>query len=151
MGRVMLKCEWVLKRNCSLAPRQLIVAYLVLCAMSLSVALFFTAHGAWYVLGFSFLEMSAVGLAFVQYARHATDCERIALIDDCLQVELVQSERSQVLKLNARRTRIALPAARQGLIGLEADGLRIEVGRFLPELRRREFARELQLALAGGT
>jgi uncharacterized membrane protein len=140
--------EWTLSRNCSISPRQLALAYAALCFMSLSVAMAFTLRGAWYILGFAIVETSAVGWAFFLYARHAADREHIELIGDCLLVELVQVERVQQFRLESHRTRVDAPVSFDGLIGLEANGIRVEVGRFLTEKKRREFARELKRALA---
>lgn len=139
--------DWVLKRNCSLSPRQTLLAYAVLCAMSLLVASFFVAQGAWLVLGFAAIELLSVGVAFVLYARHATDREHIALNDDCLLVELIEVEKVMQFRLDPRRTRVEPPEGRD-LIGLQANGISVKVGRFLTERKRREFARELQRALA---
>jgi uncharacterized membrane protein len=140
--------EWVLKRNCSMTPRQLALAYSALCLMSLLVAIFFTLHGAWYILGFALIELSAVGGAFLLFARHATDREHIALMDNCLLVELIQVERVRQVRLEPRFTRVDPPESPGGLIGLEANGTRVEVGRFLTEWKRRELARDLRSALA---
>jgi len=141
--------EWILKQNCSISPRQLGVAYGGLCFASLLVAGFFTFHGAWYVLVFAMLELAGVAIAFLYFGRHASDHEHIALTEACLLVELVQAERTKQFRMDPRRTRVALPALRHELIGLEANGDRVEVGRFLPEMRRREFARELRRELGG--
>lgn len=143
--------EWVLKRNCSISPRQLVKAFAVLCTVSLMVATFFTLRGAWYVLWFAVIEMSAVGWAFFWFARHATDREHIALIDECLLVELTQMEQTRQFRLDKRRIRVEPPLSRDGLISLEANGTRVEVGRFLTEWRRREFAQELRSALASSS
>ncbi|MGH8807672.1 MAG: DUF2244 domain-containing protein [Noviherbaspirillum sp.] len=116
--------------------------------LSLLVATFFAAAGAWYILGFSVLELSVVGLAFFLYARHATDREHIALIDDCLLVEVVRVERVTQFRLDPRCTRVALPATPDGLVSIEANGTKVEVGRFLTERKRRELAWELRSALA---
>jgi uncharacterized membrane protein len=144
----MAKREWLLKRNCSISPRQLALVYAALCSVSLTVAILFTVRGAWYVLGFVILEMAAVGLAFVHFARHATDRERIALTDGCLLVELVQVERARQVRLNPHWTQVELPDAQHALIGLKASGTRVEVGRFLTEWKRREFAQELRRELS---
>lgn len=146
----MARREWVLSRNCSMSPRQLALAYAALCAASFTIATVFTLRGAWYILCYAILEMSAVGAAFFVYARHAADREHIALIDDQLVVELIQKERVREFRLDPRYTRVEPPVSRDGLIGLEASGTRVEVGRFLTEWKRREFARELRRALASG-
>ncbi|OGB23189.1 MAG: hypothetical protein A3I66_09340 [Burkholderiales bacterium RIFCSPLOWO2_02_FULL_57_36] len=140
--------EWLLKRNCSLSPRQLAFAYALLCLASFSVALAFALHGAWVVLAFSILEMAAVALAFLHYARHATDLEHIALTDGCLLVERVEAGRiRQSARLDPHWIRIALPKRTQDLINLEAGGVRIEVGRYVTVAKRREVAQELRREL----
>ena len=140
--------EWILKRNCSMTPRQLALAYSALCLASLTVAAFFTVHGAWYVLGFSLLELIAVGGAFLLFARHATDREHIALADNCLLVEVIEVEQVRQFRLDPRHTHVEPPANRNALVGLREHGTRVEVGRFLTEWKRRELARELNRALA---
>lgn len=139
--------EWILKRNCSIAPRQLFLAYGALCGVSLAIASFFTWRGAWYVLVFAVLEMLAVGAAFLLFARHATDRECIVLDQDCLLIELFEAEQSQQFKLNPRATRVEIPAAHNRLIAVEQYDTRVEIGRFLPALKRQQFARELRSAL----
>jgi len=115
---------------------------------SLLVAVYFAARGAWLVPVFSVLELTAVAVAFVYFGRHATDREHVALSDSGLLVELVQAERVRQFRMDPQRTRVALPTLRHGLIGLESNGARVEVGRFLTERRRREFARELNRELS---
>ncbi|HYC41351.1 MAG TPA: DUF2244 domain-containing protein [Noviherbaspirillum sp.] len=141
--------EWMLKRNCSMSPRQLGLAYLAVCTTSMLVAIFFAASGAWYVLGFALVEQFAVGIAFLLYARHATDREHIALEENCLLVEVIQVEHVRQFRLDPRLTRVEPPVSgSSGLVRLEANGTRVEIGRFLTEWKRRELARELQGALA---
>lgn len=139
--------EWVLKRNCSIAPRQLAMVYAALCSVSLTVAVWFTLRGAWYILGFAVLELAAVGLAFFHYGRHATDRERIVLSEDTLLIELIQAEQASPHRLNLRATRVELPDTQRGLIVVEAAGVSVEIGRFLTSWRRREFAMELAHAV----
>jgi uncharacterized membrane protein len=146
--------EWTLQRNCSMTPRQAARAYAVLCTLSLGVALaFLFLHGVWIVLAFSLLELGCVGLALLLYARHALDRERIALSEGCLLVECVQAEVCSHARLDPLWTRVLppaeLPAAnpRRALITLESRGVRVEVGRFVNEAKRRQVARELRQAL----
>lgn len=145
----MVTREWISKKNCSISPRQLAKAYMALCGASFLVASYFAVHGAWVVMVFAVLEMMALAAAFVYIGRHATDRELIALGDQGLVVELVQAEKISQYRMDPSRTRVALPALRHGLIGLEAEGDRIEVGRFLTEKKRQEFALELKSELIG--
>jgi uncharacterized membrane protein len=139
--------EWISRRNCSITPRQMLMAYGALCSVSFAVAGFFTWHGAWYVLCFALLEMAAVGAAFLLWARHATDRERVALDRDCLLIEVVEAEQARQFRLDPRRTRIEAPAAYHRLIRVEQHGTRVEIGRFHTASRRQQFARELRSAL----
>lgn len=141
--------EWILKKNCSISPRQLAKAYAALCVASFLVASYFVMQGAWLVMVFAILEMSAVAAAFLYFGRHATDREHIALSDAGLTVELVQAEKVLQHRMDPHRTRVTLPVLRHGLIGLEANGDRVEVGRFLTERKRKEFAQELSRELVG--
>lgn len=141
--------EWTLKKNCSISPRQLAQAYMALCVASFLVATYFVMHGAWVVMVFAMLEMTAVAAAFLYFGRHATDRECISLSDAELLIELVQAERSLSFRLDPRRTRVAMPEPRQRLIRLEANGERVDVGRYLTERKRQEFAQELNRELAG--
>jgi uncharacterized membrane protein len=108
------------------------------------VAMYFTLHGAWLVMVFAVLELTGVAAAFLYFGRHATDREHIALDEACLLVELVRAEQTKQYRLDPRRTQVAVPVQGRDLIGLVANGERVEVGRFLTEWRRREFARELR-------
>ncbi len=143
----MATCEWILKKNCSITPRQLLKAYAALCGASFLVALYFLLHGAWVVMVFAVLEMTAVAAAFLYAGRHATDSERIVLSEAELTVELVWAESVRQYRMNPWHTRIVMPVMKHGLIGLEAHGDRVEVGRFLTERKRQAFAKELRQEL----
>ncbi|MFM8467448.1 MAG: DUF2244 domain-containing protein [Oxalobacteraceae bacterium] len=141
--------EWLLKKNCSISPKQLAQAYAALCTASLLVAAYFVMHGAWVVMVFAVLEMCAVAAAFIYFGRHAMDREYISLSAAELRVDLVQAERSLSFYLDPQRTRVAIPEPRQRLIRLEANGERVEVGRYLTERKRQELAHELNRELSG--
>ena len=140
--------DWVLKRNCSLSPRQLALAYAVLCAGSLGVAAAFALRGIWFVLAFTLVELAAVAVALLCYARHALDREHIALSDACLLVERVSAGRCEQLRLDPTWTYVALPDRRpRTLIAIESRGVRVEVGAYVSAAVREQVARELRGAL----
>ncbi|MDC8757568.1 DUF2244 domain-containing protein [Janthinobacterium fluminis] len=141
--------EWLLKRNCSLSPRQLGMAYGVLCLLSFAIAAAFALSGYWYVPVFSIVEMGAVACAMLYYARHAADYEHIALRDNCLLIEQVRAGQMRQTRLDPYWTRIGEPRRDNALIRLEARGVAVEVGRFVTDARRRQVARELQHYLPG--
>ncbi|WP_344763152.1 DUF2244 domain-containing protein [Actimicrobium antarcticum] len=144
------KLEWVLKRNCSITPGQLAKFYASLCVVSLLLAGFFTFHGAWYVLIFSFVELTAVGAAFLYYARHACDRECIRLLEGFLYVELIESDTSRHFSFDVDALKVDAPSRPDSLVRLKGRGKQVEVGRFLTHTRRRAFAQELRQALASG-
>ena len=141
--------EWLLKRNCSLAPRQLAAIFAALAGVSLLIATVFALSGAWMVLPFACIEVLALGIAFVAYARYASDYERIVLSGDCLTVETRRAERTRREQCAPAWTRVEYSGSRRELIGLVAAGRRIEVGRFVPESDRPDLARQLRLRLQG--
>ena len=71
--------EWLLKRNCSMAPRQLFAMFGALCVLSLTIAAYFWSQGATVIMAFAWVELIAVGGALLVYSRHAADQENIAL------------------------------------------------------------------------
>lgn len=142
-----LALQWVLKRNCSITPRQLVAVYLSLCALSLAIAVGFWVNGAPYVLAFAGLELLLVGLALGVYARHAGDRETVTLADR--EVEVEQCFGGQVERAAFRAEWVCVePAQAQGsLVELAGQGRRVQVGRFVrPELRS-ELAQELRRAV----
>jgi len=141
--------EWLLKRNCSLAPGQLALVFASLAAVSLCIAAFFAVQGAWLVVPFACIEVLALGAAFVVYARHAADYERIVLCPDGLLVERRWAERLHREECAPAWVRVEYNGARRELIGLVTDGRRIDVGRLVPESDRRQLARQLRLRLNG--
>lgn len=140
--------EWLLKRNCSISPRQLMLAYSGLCIASLAIALAFAWHGVWAVLGFAVLELGVVGCALLYYARHATDNERIVLHDNSLLVELTQGGKVRCFTLMRHGIRLQPSTAQRGMIRLESSGTGVEVGRYLTARKRHELLLELRHELS---
>jgi len=142
--------EWLMKRNCSLSPRQALLVYGLLSGATLGIALVFTLQGAWMVLAFAVLEAAAVGAALLHYSRHALDHERIRLQDGWLLVEHADGGRRHVLRLDPAHARVSLPDSRmRTLVEIEARGVRVEIGRYLTPSARLELVRTLRLALRG--
>jgi uncharacterized membrane protein len=139
--------DWRLRRNCSVTPAQLASVYGLLCLMSLSIGLFFWSYGAPMVLGFAGLDLLAVGVAFLVYARHATDGEWISLQGASLVVEQETAGRRERTEFDRQWVRIEPKAGRQGLIAVSSRGRTIEVGRFVRPEMRRVLAGEINRAL----
>jgi uncharacterized membrane protein len=142
-----MKHEWLLKRNCSLSPRQVGWAYGLLCLGAIGIALLFALLGIWFVFAFAVLEMAGLALALLHYARHATDREHVALSDGCLLVERIEAGERRQVRLDPYWTRIAVPDRQRSLIRLESRGVRVEIGGFVSEEVRQQVAQELRREL----
>jgi len=139
--------HWFLKRNCSVTPTQLAWLYASICVVSLGIASFFWMQGAKLVLPFAWLELAAVGIAFLVYARHATDGEKISLQGPRLVVELENAGRLERAEFHREWVRIEPKIGDRSLIEVSGQGCSVEVGRYVrPELRS-ALARELRMAL----
>lgn len=143
--------EWRLRRNCSVTPGQLGILYASLCVLSLGVAGFFWARGATLVLPFAMLELLAVGTAFLVYARHATDGERVRLLERTLVIE--QETAGRVLRCEFAReaVRVVSQAGAPSLVEVRAGGQTVQIGRFVRAELRPALAREISQALRRGT
>jgi uncharacterized membrane protein len=139
--------HWFLRRNCSVTPAQLGWLYASLCVVSLGTAAVFWFQGAVLILPFAWVELAAVGAAFLAYARHASDGETISLRGRRLVVEVENAGRLQRAEFNRDWVRVEPSAGDRSLIELSGQGRRVNVGRFLrPELRP-ALAQEIRRAL----
>jgi uncharacterized membrane protein len=141
--------HWILKRNCSVTPAQLGYLYVSLCILSLGVSGLFWALGATLVLPFALLELVAVGTAFLVYARHATDHERISLFEGRLVVEWETAGRSQRCEFAREWVRVEPRQDDGQLIEVRGGGESVRVGRFVRSELRPLLAREIRQALRG--
>lgn len=141
--------QWLLKRNCSVTPAQLLWLYVSLCVVSLGIAGFFWVQGVTMVMPFALLELVVVGAAFRVYARHATDGERIVLQGNQLVVELENAGRLERAEFNREWVRVEPQNGDGSLIEVSGQGRSVRVGRHVrPELRP-ALAREIRHALRG--
>ena len=139
--------RWFLRRNCSVTPSQLGWLYASLCLVSLGIGAGFWLHGAVLVLPFAWLELTAVGIAFLIYARHATDGELIELAAGRLVVELENGGHYERTEFLPHQVRVEPEVSDRSLIEVSGQGRSVKVGRYVrPELRA-ALAREIRMAL----
>lgn len=143
-----------LRRNFSLQPRQLMLAYALVCALSVVVGAGFWWQGVRVVGVFTGLELLAVGVAMWVVARHAADRESILLSGRELAVEQRFGPAIERLSFRAEWVRVEPVAGVGSLVELSGEGRSVRVGRHVrPELRgdlADELRRALRLARAGG-
>jgi len=145
---------WTLKRNCSMSPRQFGLLFVSLAFASIGIAsAVFAFSGAWWILIFALVEAAALVAAFVVYARHAGDYERIVVTPDALIIEFNSATRVVRQQAHPAFARVQYPCSRHGaggdesLIGLAFAGKAVEVGRFVPLLKRAGLAQEIRAQL----
>ncbi len=137
--------HWVLPRNCSLSPRQVRNAFLLLCGIETPVAAVFWGLGFPWVAFFGAVELAGVALALLHHGWHACDREVVTLDAQCLRVECWSGEQVRRTDLQAAWTRAS--AAPGGLVLLSAGGVELRVGRFVQPQWRDVLLRELRQAL----
>lgn len=139
--------RWMLARNCSITPRQLMYLYGSFCGIALFFGTAFWLQGAPLVAPFALLELLLLGIAFVVYARHARDAERIVLTATQLRVEIENAGRCVIAEFEREWVRVQRSGKASDLIELTCRGRAVHVGRYVrPELRE-ALAREMAEAL----
>jgi uncharacterized membrane protein len=139
--------QWRLVRNCSITPRQLAALYASQFVISVAIGTGFWLQGAPLVAPYAVLELVVLGIAFLMYARHATDGERVRLEDGRLEVEIERA--GVVIRTVFQRqwVRVQAPATGSSLIEVSGQGQTVLLGRHVrPELRM-ALAHELASAL----
>lgn len=142
------RISWEFRRNCSVTPGQLAASFALIAFVSLTIGAFCWFQGAVLVLPFASLELLAVGIAFVVYARHALDGERIWLEGSVLVVESENAGEMVRREFQRAWVRIEQVAHGQAMIEICCHGQRVPVGRFIRNELRQRVAAELRLALA---
>jgi len=141
---------WTLRRNCVLTPAQLAIWFVSLSTVSLGIAAAFAAFGAWMVVPFALIEVSVLGVAFLCYARHAGDYERIEASPGRLRVEASHGASLRVEEVSPSWVRVDYRGRSREPIVLVAGRQKIAVGRFVPDHRKPALVQELRGALSQG-
>jgi uncharacterized membrane protein len=138
---------WLLKRRGVLTSVQLAWCYLCLCGLSLGAAGFFGWRGFPLAMAGVLLALLAVGTAFVLYARHAGDAEKILLQGGQLVIELESAGHTERAEFKRDWVRVEPRHGDGSLIEVSGQGRTVQVGRHVrPELRPM-LAREIRWAL----
>ena len=131
-----------------MTPGQLAASFALIAFVSLTIGAFCWFQGAVLVLPFASLELLAVGIAFVVYARHALDGDRIWLEGSVLVVESENAGEMVRREFQRAWVRIEQVAHGNAMIEICCHGQRVPVGRFIRNELRQRVAAELRLALA---
>ena len=138
---------WLSKRNCSLAPRQVVACYLPLCAVTAAVGVACWRIGAAWVLAFAALEIAALATALLAYARHAADRETVEIHGSRLVVRHCHGERVTEVEFAPAWVLVKRPDADCALVEVSGHGRRALIGRYIRPEKRPRLADELRRAL----
>ena len=139
--------HWCFGRKCSVSPAQLSMMFMALGVSSLGIAGFFWLNGATLVMPFAVLEVAGLGVALVIHARHASDAERVSLVDNALVIELESGGQASRIEFNKYWVQIGAVAGERGLIEVSGSGRRVAIGRHLHPEMRPQLAKEIKFAL----
>lgn len=139
---------WVFKRNCSLSPKQLMQWYLSLCLITLTIASGFLFAGFWIVLPFAGIELLLVGIAFVVYARHAADYEKIELQPNQLLLVIAEGSKVTQLEWSPQWAKLSYNGKYKAPLLFSYKGQKVKIGKFIAEKDKSALHRELKAALA---
>jgi uncharacterized membrane protein len=137
--------DFIIKRNCSISPRNLLCVLALAMCVSLGIAIAFACFGAWPVLPFAGIEMLALAAAFYVNGRHAADYERIVFAEGRLLVEASDAGRLKRQEFNPQWLRLDERRSGQDLrLLLRSRGSELEIGRHLDTERRASLAARLR-------
>lgn len=138
----------VVRRNCSMSPRALMTFFLVTAGLSLLIAVSWAMAGAWWVLPFAGIEVSALGIAFVVFGRRVGDFERIHLDGSSLVVEVCERDRVSRHEFVPAWARVETRRVGFGSeVVVRCRDRQVVVGRYLDDGGREKLARELAVRL----
>ena len=128
-----------------MSPAGLAKVFAALSLLVLAIGAGFAVAGAWLVLPFAGLEVLLLGAAFLLYARHAADYERIELESGRITVEVADGGR--LARHEMQGARVSMQQGRLVLRGAQEE---LEIGRYLGAEARAELAAELENKLIQG-
>lgn len=128
-----------------MSPAGLAKVFAALALLVLAIGAGFAAAGAWLVLPFAGLEVLLLGAAFVLYARHAADYERIELDSGRITVEVADGR--SIARYELHGANVLMQEGRLLLRGAKQE---LEIGRYLGAEARAELAAELEKTLIRG-
>lgn len=147
-GVVMLGSEFnlVTKPNRALRANEQVRVFTVMAGFALLVALGFGLAGAWMVMPFAWLELTALAAALYYVNGSADDYEALQVSGDCLVVETCSRKKVERVEFNRHWVRVVLRVLPGGNQQLRfcSSGKEVGFGRYLSDEEQRVLARELK-------
>jgi uncharacterized membrane protein len=135
----------VLRKNCTLSPKQFGSAIIFVGGLSLVIAILWAVNGIWFILPFACIECIALLVAFCVYSRHATDFEKVVLTKSeiCLEREIGGMSKSFKIPRDWVRARFERNED-GGLVFFKSGNTELRVGRFVSIKKRALFFDEIK-------
>jgi len=124
--------QWRLQKNCSLTPRQLATCLVCFSLPGLLAGLAFYALGAPMILALLVLQFSTLVWCFVQYARHASDCEWLTVSRGAIEVQVDCGATRSRSTFSPVAASLRLLDQQQNLIAISERGHSVHIGGGLP-------------------
>jgi len=128
-----------------MSPAGLAKVFAALALLVLAIGAGFATMGAWLILPFAGLEVLLLGAAYVLYARHAADYERIELDAGNVTVEVAEGARTARYEMDGAKVSLE-----EGRVVLRDAKEKLEIGRYLGAEARAEVAAALEKKLIQG-
>ena len=128
-----------------MSPAGLAKVFAALALLVLAIGAGFATMGAWLILPFAGLEVLLLGAAYVLYARHAADYERIELDAGHVTVEIAEGARTARYEMDGAKVSLE-----EGRVVLRGAKEKLEIGRYLGAEARAEVAAALEKKLIQG-
>ena len=116
----------------------------------MSIAVGFASYGLWLVLPYAGLECLALGLSYFWLKKQANDFEMIYLENDQIVFESSFSGVHQKVMFNRYWIQISIEQMKANRIKVfvGSHGNKLEVGRLLPSVKKRELMNQIKLLAA---
>lgn len=139
--------QWVLRRNCSITPAQMLGVFVSVALVSAVIAVAFAMLGAPAVLAFAGLELAAVALAMLVHARHVGDRDVVTLVGGRLRIDQIRGTKCTRTEFGASWVTVTSRPGDGSVVELSGEGRSVRIGRHAraPDLAR--FVQDLRHAL----
>lgn len=138
---------WLMKRNCSLTPKQVGAFYASIVCFSLLVALYFWLIGAWMVIIFTTLALLVLTIALYVYSLHALDYEKITIVGKQLLVEKSWGGKVEVEEFNTVWTTLHSSESGRRSLALKSSNKEVPIGFFVGLNEQERFENEIRMHL----
>ncbi len=137
------------RRINSLSERAFGITVGSLAVFSLTVAVVFSALGAWLILPFAGLEAMALYWVYGWVRRHAQDSESLVIRGNDVVLAVREAAQTRRYAFNRAWARLVVEQQSRGVrLALRSHGREVEIGRYLDSGGRQRLARELKARLA---